>query len=391
MKTQFKDQKNIKQQRVGLQVISTIQKMLAAAFILIGILSISLLQADNKVGKIGKRVTTDKIFTCKSVPKGIETTTVTLYLQQFSLPRNWPDPGNYYEITTGIRTYVYLNEKSKEFIWSEGVNWGEKKYLIPNVSYDWNNFHLAYKLIVHNVPFNGKVGFFVSATESDSGANFNDYLVFNKNGDSGVYIEAYPSKEIAYTVSRRDGHLEQLINFGKSKRLVGLTTKNSSQVIARLDFTITQNKEIKVGGAVRRDKVGFCRKYASTAVNLIYKLQKFHCRGLFLWNNDYKGHYDWCIRGHNDNFAVKENIKRENELKKCMENKTDTDYCHIYAQSAVDQFQRSQKPGCTVSGPGWSPDENAHFQWCVNTFQAGNMSIIDGERTRRETMLSNCK
>ncbi len=403
MKTRFKDQKSIRRQREGLQVIPTIQKILTVACITVGIMSMTSIPMEAKSNVAGaKRITEKKIFSCKTPQNNTQTTTLHLILEKLALPKDFEDPGGEYEIKTKVNFSVYPDGKSKNSICEGIADWGEKSYRKNEIKLAWSNFHLDLELIIKNIPLNGRVTFWVDMHEIDDFQD--DYISFLRNDLSGDFIVAYPSKNIAYILAygpagkqlineRHDS--EHLIRFGKRKRVVGTRTF-STGTVGKLDFTISSSniQAKKVGGAVRHDKVGFCRKYALTAVDLNHKAQKFHCRGLsfmpLVWSNDHQGHYNWCIKDHNDNFALKENNKRKNQLNKCI-NKTADDYCHNYAQSAVDQFQHSQKPGCTVSGLGWSADKNAHFQWCVNTFKAGNISTIAAEKAQRETMLSNCK
>jgi len=393
MKTQFIDQEYIKGKRKGLEVISTIQKLLKATFVTIGIISMMSIPMEAKSNIVGaKRITEKKIFSCTAPQNGTQTTTLHLILEKFEIPQSWGDAGGAYEIETLVEFKVYPNEKSKNVIYKDSACWGERNYPIPNIRVGyWFYYNLNFELIIKNVPVNGRVEFEINMSEIDDSI---EHISFMRDDHSGEYLVAYPSKNIAYLTSfgNKFSDSMHLVNFGKSKRVVGTRVDSDEDTIGKLDFTITQPKKVK--GAVRSDKEGFCRKYALTAVDLNHKAQKFHCRGLFfmppVWSNKHQEHFDWCMKDHNDNFAVKENNKRKNQLNKCI-NKTADDYCHIYAQSAVDQFQHSQKPGCTVSGLGWSADKNAHFQWCVNTFKAGNISTIAAERAQRETMLSNCK
>ena len=391
METQFIDQEYSKRKRKGLEIISTIQKMLTVAFITIGIMSMTSIPVEAKSNIAGaKRITEKKIFSCKMPPKDVETTTLHLNLEHLDISRGWDDAGMTYEIVTIVDFNVYPNGKSKNSICKGNANWGEKNYTIPNVQPAWFHYNLDLELIIKNVPLNGRVELDLNMVEIDLGDN--DYISFLRNDHSGQHIVAYPSKNIAYLTSF--GHefsdSMHLVNFGKSKRVVGTIVNSNEDTAGKLDFVIAV-----VTPKIKTDAmVGFCRNYALTAVDLNHRAQKYHCRGLFfmppMWSNDHQKHYDWCMKDSNSKLAVKENNKRKNQLNECI-NKTADDYCHIYAQSAVDQFQHSQRPGCSVSGLGWSADKNAHFQWCVNTFKAGNISAIAAERAQRETMLSNCK
>ncbi len=156
---------------------------------------------------------------------------------------------------------------------------------------------------------------------------------------------------------------------------------------------------IMTPAATKMTKEQICNQYSLDAVTLNHEAQKHHCGFKFpVWSNDYQKHFDWCMHGDNRKYAVNENKKRKASLQTCKGKSANkpsaqpaVQYCKIYAQDAINQYNASQQRGCGFFGLGWSLDYNTHLNWCIDTYKKGNLTVIVNETARRNAMLSNCK
>ncbi len=153
----------------------------------------------------------------------------------------------------------------------------------------------------------------------------------------------------------------------------------------------------------KKTKVKKCRDFALTAVKQNQIAAKHQCGFMPpVWSNDHQKHYEWCIHGNNHNNTADETHKRDLALQKCAQKasqkasankaeKSAVQYCKIYAQDAINQYNASQQRGCGFFGSGWSLDYNEHYNWCFKTYKKGDLTVIVNEAARRNAMLSNCK
>ena len=187
MGTNFKDQKDNKQRREGLQVIPIIQKILTATFIVMAIMSMTSIPVEAKSNIAGaKRITEKKIFSCRAPQNGTQTTTLHLILEKFEIPQSWDDAGWAYEIETLVEFKVYSDEKSKNVICKDSACWGERDYPIPNIHVGyWLHYNLNFELIIKNVPINGRVEFEINMSEIDDSL---EHISFMRDDHSGEYL-----------------------------------------------------------------------------------------------------------------------------------------------------------------------------------------------------------
>ena len=291
MEIQFKDQKNIRQQKEGLQVISSIQKMLTAVFISIGIMSMASIPME-----ANPKVKTDAIMNDTTIPI--------------------PNPA-----ATKIATKMTKQQICRRYaLDAVTLNHEAQKHQCTELkSPVWSNDHQK-------------------------------HFDWCMHGDNSKYI-------------------------------------------------VNRNKERKASLESCKIKENTCRKYALDAVELNHEAQKYQC-GFKppVWSNNHQNHFDWCRHGDNSKYTVNANKKRKASLQTCKAKSANkpsaqsaTQYCKIYAQDAINQFNASQQRGCGFFGSGWSLDYNVHFNWCFKTYKKGDLTVIANEMAKRNAMLINCK
>lgn len=65
-------------------------------------------------------------------------------------------------------------------------------------------------------------------------------------------------------------------------------------------------------------------------------------------------------------------------------------YCKIYAQGAINQYDTSQEKGCGFFDPGWTLDYySEHSNWCFKTYKKGVLAVIVNEAAKCNAMLAN--
>ena len=372
--------------------------------LLFGIFFTIPIQAD-KVGMNCKRVDVaglTKTYACQGLPKGIEKTTLTLHLDRFSIPAEWSDPGDSYEIKTTVWYKVYSDAASSVLL-SEGyTDWGKKDYRKYNVwSEDRWSYKLGLNLVLKDVPLNGKVEFRIQLVEHDTGAD--DWIIFEPKGYRTLDILVYPSRNIAI-LERMPA---SVISFGKTKRLTG-TAIAKEDVSGTLDLTITQKKDIKVGGVINRQSQ--CDQYGSKSVLQYEEAKKLHCPfnyNMATWSNNKDEHSRWCMHGNNFKMASDSIRRREKELENCRKthfqlqknpgqvlvtpaaNKAKIEQtCKTYALDAVTLNHEAQQYHCNFKPPVWSNDYKKHFNWCIH---GNNHTFIIGENNKRKNALQKCK
>jgi hypothetical protein len=64
-----------------------------------------------------------------------------------------------------------------------------------------------------------------------------------------------------------------------------------------------------------------CESYANGAVTMYKEMiaagKKCAQKNAYLWNDDYKKHYDWCLNVAKDGWRLAEQKKRDDHLVKC--------------------------------------------------------------------------
>jgi len=179
----------------------------------------------------------------------------------------------------------------------------------------------------------------------------------------------------------------------------GNNFKKVTDSIARRNKKIIKCKEAKKLASEKAKIKKICIDYALEAVTLNHEAQKYHCNFKPpVWSNEHQKHFKWCTHGNNYTFATDENKKRNNALKKCKIQNTNkqttssaTQYCKIYAQDAINQYNVYQQRNCGLGGLGWSLDYNAHLNWCIKRYKKGDLTVIANETAKRNATLANCK
>jgi hypothetical protein len=123
-----------------------------------------------------------------------------------------------------------------------------------------------------------------------------------------------------------------------------------------------------------------CQAYAQGAVYDYNDSKKLGC--IYTgpqWNPDYNYHYSWCMTGNNISFREAEENARHVKHKECI--------CKNYSNTAISQNQENKKKGCGFTGPAWSSDYNAHFNYCM---KAKSNTVWEKEEDARLFNLSKC-
>jgi len=347
-----------------------------------------------------------KIYRCVQPPKGVETTTLTLHLDRFSLPGNLSDSGNNYEVRTAVGFDVYSNQKSSVLLTRGHTDWGEKEYLQSGAWIGPNRFYkMGFDLVLERVPLHGKVVYNITLNEISGGAFPDRRMIISNNPRGSVTITAYPSSNIAY-INMRDGipkSSRYWITFGKAKRTVGENKIVDHDIISSLDLTLFQKKNIKVGGAVNRALV--CDQYADMSVKQYKEARQHNCgfKGVE-WSGVKQHHRTWCMHGNNFRLIDDAFASRKKQLDQCKKkpsvavplpqppvnlvpNKHTEKICSAYALKAVKLNQKARKNHCGFLPPVWSNDHQKHFDWCMRGENNKRASI---ENSKRETALRQC-
>jgi len=127
-----------------------------------------------------------------------------------------------------------------------------------------------------------------------------------------------------------------------------------------------------------------CDEYARVAVS--QNEQNFRRRCGFTgprWTSDYNAHYQWCL-GVQWEAADSESRAREHELQQCGGTRS---RCDEYARIAVSQNEQNLRRRCGFTGPRWTSDYNAHYQWCLGV----QWEAADSESRAREHELRQCR
>ncbi len=121
-----------------------------------------------------------------------------------------------------------------------------------------------------------------------------------------------------------------------------------------------------------------CQTYATAAMKQVDENNQLSC-GLSggNWSPDRNAHYQYCLQVDASKYNAEWEF-RENELKGCR--------CNTYADAAMRQVNENAQLGCGLSGGNWSPDREAHRNWCLQ-----NPGKYNGEWEFRQNELNQCK
>jgi hypothetical protein len=123
-------------------------------------------------------------------------------------------------------------------------------------------------------------------------------------------------------------------------------------------------REAGGGGA---DRAEACRDYAEEAVAQQRENRRLSCGFTGgRWQSSSAGHYDWCMNASREDREA-ERRARARDLARCREDVAgggEGPDCEDYARAAVRDVRRAREAGCGFSGRRWTPDGEAHFEWC---------------------------
>ena len=196
---------------------------------IISALSFSFFSSGATSDAIARAADLTKTINCTGIPADVETTTLTIDLERFSIPAEWSDPGSQYEISTHYVIKVYPNPGSKTVICQSNGNWGTRDYNMYNA---WTgnrwNYPLELRIVINNFPVQGYAWFDVWMKEEDSGLNANDWMDLNPYPIFGnLEFNVYPASQRAFLLRLEGENMVEVQNsigmvvFGRSKRFVG--------------------------------------------------------------------------------------------------------------------------------------------------------------------------
>jgi hypothetical protein len=65
-------------------------------------------------------------------------------------------------------------------------------------------------------------------------------------------------------------------------------------------------------------------------------------------------------------------------------------HCNLYASKAAEQQRRNVNSNCGYTGPAWSFDRKAHYNWCMTLTDAPYFRATSIEKGNREKALKKC-
>ena len=330
----------------------------------------------------------DTVLTCPKKTADTEFAMVIFDPVQLGIDRREDDAGNAYEMK------YFVNIKAREFDDTK-PNWQgpmvcafdrswQLDLPIPNIQFEFHDYPIPERFIIRDVPRHSHVEIVFRAEEQDDFEDdWADFDIY-PDGFGAAVIEIYTNSGKARTMTgKRQNQFD--INFGKVKRLVGdgRIAIGHDTFRARLDFALNIAKA--VGQAVPKVPPNpgnhpVCRDYALKAVQQNQEALKLGC-GFKppVWSNDHQMHFDWCVKGNNQNLAANETKNRQNRLDDCKKAKAKTPpktppqppansnvpMCQLYANEAIKIAAKAAALNCGMTGPRWLQDYNAHFNWCL--------------------------
>jgi len=142
------------------------------------------------------------------------------------------------------------------------------------------------------------------------------------------------------------------------------------------------------GQAIAGDDI-FCAGYAKRAIEQLNEAKAAHCPDLTgpVWSPDYKAHLQWCL-GVSADLAKVGTKQRDDLLDACRGvSNMRGQQCAEYARNATEQQRLNVAMHCGFGGARWTPDWQAHYNWCMH---GANNQYTRGENDARDNELSKC-
>lgn len=127
-----------------------------------------------------------------------------------------------------------------------------------------------------------------------------------------------------------------------------------------------------------------CNRYADDVMAAIRKVGG-RCSGGVMsgarWDPDRDAHFRWCMDARPEHVSREQGL-RNHDADKCVR-------CFDYQNQAGAQAEENRNRGCGFTGPQWTEDKNAHFQWCWN-LQTSHRGEPARHTRERAAALKNC-
>lgn len=306
---------------------------------------------------------------------------------------------------------VYAKEPGKGFSQGRIVcafendqveNWYENPLVSSFLLGGLREAAVSLEFALENVPKNAYVEFQMELIEVDKGPN--DLGDFNADpGPRQLYI----LMDVANGTAQSRMGIRQGINdiqLNRQKRLKG--RGGNGDFVAAADFVVNfhPGPTLKVGKVATVDplakkaaqlaklKEQRCRNYALWAVEMNVAARKVPCTWFTppVWSNDHESHFTWCMAGNNVVQAPRETLKRGLALKTCVQDagrNVSFDLCKYYGGSAAGTAGMIRGLGCSVSGPRFLGDAQAHAGWCRSNPPE---AVLTAEVSARSDALAKC-
>jgi hypothetical protein len=342
-----------------------------------------------------------KTIECERLPDpNVEYATISIDLRTIYVHESIEDPGDDFEFETAIHTQVLPgSEQVSTHYCDRRTTWGEVNYGKPNLWIgDYKELNHGGRLEVSNVPTTARLYVLIMITEIDGGANPNDSIDLSpRPDDKGIRLFVYPNQRRAHVLGSSTGlwkplttGAENILPFGEERRFdgdgQGFTKIDDSM---GLSIVIDGPKGVPVPSTATREEA--CRTYALTAVDQNRTATQRSCGFTSAeWSNNHQNHFDWCMRGDNNDRAASETARRQQMLTGCIKKgaaagKEQT--CRDYALAAVDQNRQAIQHGCGFTGLEWSNNHQSHFDWCMFGNNSNNAA---SEAAKRQDALLRC-
>jgi hypothetical protein len=342
-----------------------------------------------------------KTIECERLPDpGIEYSTITIDLKTIYVHESIEDPGGDFEFETSIYTHVLPgSEQVSTNYCDKRSSWGEVSYDKPDMWIgDYRELNHGGRLEISNVPTTARLYVLILMSEIDGGANPDDSIDLSpRSDDNGIRLFVYPNQRRAHVLGSSTGvwkplttGAENILPFGEERRFDG-DGKGFKKIDDSMGLSIVIDGPKGVPVPSTAAKEGACRTYALTAVDQNRQAIQRACGFTSAeWSNNHQNHFDWCMRGNNDNNAASETARRQQMLRGCIEKgaaAAKEQICRDYALAAVDQNRQAIQLACGFTSLEWSNNHQNHFDWCMS---GNNNNNAASETAKRQDALQRC-